>query len=58
MNDKFTNPVSFGLMVSPVWLPSLDTISQNAALLLPILGVLWFAFQFYWKISGRDKRDD
>lgn len=56
MVEKATNTIAAGAVSSPVWLPILSDISQVAALVLPILGVLWFVFQFYWRISGRDKK--
>lgn len=32
-------------VVSPWWLPSLHTVSEVAALVLPIMGVLWLCVQ-------------
>lgn len=56
MMEKVTNTVAAGAVSSPVWLPTLSDVSEFAALILPILGVLWFFFQFYWRLSGRDKK--
>lgn len=56
--DKVSNTIAAGAVVSPWWLPSLETLSQNAALMLPILGCVFLLVQLIWKISGRDKRDD
>lgn len=53
--DKLTNTIAAASVVSPWWLPSLNDVSQTAAALLPIAGLLWILFQFYWRISGRDK---
>lgn len=32
-------------VASPVWLPALQTISEVAALIVPILGALWLSIQ-------------
>ncbi|WP_167498776.1 hypothetical protein [Mesorhizobium sp. M2D.F.Ca.ET.223.01.1.1] len=52
--EKVTNVIAAGAAVSPWWMPSLASVSQTAALLLPILGVVWLAVQIYWKVTGRD----
>jgi hypothetical protein len=44
--------VAGGAAVSPIWMPWLQSLSNDAALFLPILGCLWFVFQFaraLWK---------
>ncbi len=46
MVDKATNYVAAGAVASPWWLPSLAEVSETAALLLPIAGLLWIAVQF------------
>ena len=48
--EKITTWVAAGAVVSPAWLPSLQAMSQIAALLLPILGVIWLAVQIYFKV--------
>lgn len=54
--EKITNWLAAGAIASPAWLPSLQDISQVAALLLPILGVIWLALQIFLKIrEGRDE---
>ena len=53
--EKVTNVIAAGAAVSPWWMPSLADISQNAALLLPILGVCWLTIQILWKVTGKDK---
>jgi len=55
--DKVTNVIAAGAAVSPLWLPSLADVSQTAALLLPIAGLIWLIIQILWKVSGRDNRD-
>lgn len=37
-------------VTSPWWLPALHTVSDVAALVLPILGVLWICVQIVVKI--------
>ena len=42
--------------VSPWWLPWLKTVSEDAALILPILGVLWLLLQIglkVWEVRRR-----
>jgi hypothetical protein len=46
MIDRATNYVAAGAVVSPWWLPSLADVSETAALLLPIVGLLWIVVQF------------
>jgi hypothetical protein len=55
--DKVTNVIAAGATISPLWLPSLADVSQTAALLLPIAGLIWLIIQILWKVSGRDNRD-
>ena len=40
MIEKTTTAVAAGAVSSPIWLPSLADISQTAALLLPIAGLM------------------
>ncbi len=54
--EKITNWLAAGAIASPAWLPSLQATSQVAALLLPILGVIWLAIQIFFKI--RERRDE
>lgn len=53
MIDRVTNTVAAGAVFSPWWMPSLSELSQTAALLLPILGVIWLAVQIIAKIVSR-----
>ena len=55
--DKVTNVIAAGAAVSPWWMPSLADISQNAALLLPILGCAWLIVQIITKLIDRNTRD-
>jgi|GEM_PF-6574049 len=44
---KATNVVALGGVVSPVWLPMLDTVSQVSATFIPILSVVWLLLQIW-----------
>ncbi|HWK64110.1 MAG TPA: hypothetical protein VNS34_04175 [Rhizobiaceae bacterium] len=46
MIDRTTHYVAAGAVMSPWWLPSLADVSEMAALLLPIAGLLWILVQF------------
>jgi hypothetical protein len=46
-NDFSTAVVAASAISSPNWLPSLSTISEQASLLLPILGVLLVLVQIF-----------
>ena len=37
--------IAVSAVTSPFWLPSLETISYEAALLLPIAGLVWLLIQ-------------
>lgn len=50
MGDYLNGSVAGLAIVSPWWLPSLDTVSSKAALLLPIAGLIWLAVQIWAKI--------
>lgn len=49
--EKITNGIATGAVISPVWLPWLMDISQFAALLLPIFGVVWLTVQIITRIA-------
>lgn len=51
--DRITNTVAAGAVASPWWLPSLEGVSQTAALLLPVIGVIWLVLQIVTKIMDR-----
>lgn len=47
-----TNAVAVGAVVSPLWMPWLQTVSDTAALLLPIAGLMWLVIQmlgYFWR---------
>lgn len=54
--EMVTDTGAVAAIASPWWLPALHDVSQFAAFLLPILGVIWLAVQIgikihvtYWK---------
>lgn len=53
MIEKATNTIAAGAVVSPWWMSSLADISQTAALLLPIAGLLWLLIQIWYKITEK-----
>jgi hypothetical protein len=54
--DTFTNGGAVAAMGSPWWLPSLQSVSDTAALMLPILGVLWLLVQIGLKVRSHIKK--
>ncbi len=40
-------------LASPIWLPWLQTVSELAALLLPIAGLVWIKIQAYYFLRGK-----
>jgi hypothetical protein len=50
--EVITTTGAVSAVASPWWLPSLQTISDTAALVLPILGVLWLIVQISVKLCG------
>lgn len=53
MIERTTNAIAAGAATSPWWLPSLADVSQTAALMLPILGVVWLLIQITAKFIGK-----
>ena len=45
VKPMITNAVAAAALVSPVWLPWLDKVSELAALMIPILGAIWLITQ-------------
>lgn len=52
---KTTNAIAVASIAAPVWLPSLEMISQTAALWTPILGAVWLVTQIVRAWMGRGK---
>ena len=45
-----TDTGAIAAIISPWWLPALHGVSEVAALVLPILGVLWLCVQIVVKL--------
>lgn len=45
MDGHLTSAGALGAIASPLWLPTLQGVSDMAAMILPILGVLWLLVQ-------------
>jgi len=43
--DAVKAAIAPAAVASPLWLPVLQSVSQGAALILPILGVIWLVVQ-------------
>ena len=43
--NVITAPAAVAAVISPWWLPILHSTSEAAALILPIIGVLWLVIQ-------------
>lgn len=56
VTEKITTASAWGAVASPLWLPSLQDISQICATVAPILGVAWLLFQFGLRIRDELKR--
>lgn len=49
--ERSTDSVAIAAVASPIWLPGLQQVSEIAALLLPIAGVIWLGVQIYYHIK-------
>lgn len=56
MTDRVTDSVAVAAVASPVWLPALQQVSEVAALLLPIGGLLWLAVQAFFFIRNQRRK--
>lgn len=50
ISERITTAVATASVAAPVWLPWLKTVSDLAALLLPIFGVAWLIVQIVSKM--------
>lgn len=66
LSDKITDVVSYSVPISaissPLWMPTIKTISEDCALWLPIIGVVALlvqaAYKFYFDYrQHRDHKD-
>lgn len=51
--DQSTNAIAAAGVSSPLWIPPLKDLSEVAALILPILGVVWLVVQIVAKLRGK-----
>jgi len=51
--DKANAFIASGAILSPAWLPLLTNVSEVAALLLPVAGLVWLIVQIYSKVRWR-----
>ncbi|SFZ81645.1 hypothetical protein SAMN02983003_0612 [Devosia enhydra] len=57
MQNSLTNATAGAAVASPIWLPTLQTVSEIASIVLPILGVLWLVIQIVAKLIEVRRRD-
>lgn len=50
--------VSAAMISSPLWLPSLKTVSDVAEIVAPILGCIYLSLQIGFKLWDRTKSED
>lgn len=53
--DRSTDVVAGAAVVSPLWFPWLDTTSQIAGMLVPILGATWLIIQIISHFRAKGK---
>lgn len=56
MTDNITNGIAGVAIVSPWWRPTLESVSDLAALILPAMGVIWLIVQIWAKIKTVRKK--
>lgn len=49
--NTVTDVAAAAAVASPIWLPQLHQLSEAAALILPIFGVLWIAIQIGLRLA-------
>jgi hypothetical protein len=54
--EVVTNTGAAAAIASPWWLPALHQVSEVAALVLPIMGVVWLSVQIAVKIYQANQR--
>lgn len=55
--DHTTAGVAASAVTSPIWLPWLYSVSEIAALVAPILGVIWLTVQIVAKLRETFRKD-
>lgn len=56
--DNTTTAVAGAAVITPFWLPWLQTASELAAVIAPILGVIWLVVQIWAKIHDTMNKKD
>lgn len=56
--EKTGAVVSAAMISSPLWLPSLKTVSDVAEIVAPILGCIYLSLQIGFKLWDRTKSED
>ena len=56
--EKATAAVSVGMIAVPLWLQYVESVSQVAALLAPILGCIYLSLQIGFKLWDRSRDDE
>lgn len=54
ITDRVTDGVAVTAVASPVWLPALQSVSDLAALVVPILGAIWLFVQIWGYLTKKD----
>ena len=61
MNDSIADRVTHGIaaagLTSPIWLEWLDQVSKIAALLLPIVSLIWLILKVAEWLRTKDKKE-
>lgn len=55
--DAITSVGAIGAILSPWWLTALHAVSEIAAIVAPILGVIWLLVQIVVKIQQHRKQN-
>jgi len=55
--EKAGAAISVGMITTPIWLQYLQSVSQVAALLAPILGCIYLLMQIGFKLFSRKRID-
>lgn len=56
--ERFTAAVSVGMIATPLWLQELKSVSEVAAILVPILGCIYLSMQIGFKLWDRTRNDE
>lgn len=51
--ERITNYAAVGAATNPLWIWTIEDVSNGASLLLTLLGIVWFAVQIFYKVRGK-----